>query len=249
MSGHNKWSKIKHKKGATDAKRGKIFTKLIRAITMAAREGGGEPEGNALLRNAIEKARASNLPKDKIDNAINRGIGDVDGVVYESLIYEGYGPGGVAIIVEVLTDNRNRTVAEIRQIFGKRNGNLGQDGCVAWMFELVGQLGIEAQLVEDEDIFMMTALEGGADDVEANDGLYLVTCSPESFSGLKQELEEAGFEGFTLAEIGRIPKNTVSVDGKEAQQVIGLVEALEDNDDVQNVYANFEIDDAILASI
>ena len=249
MSGHNKWSQIKHKKAATDAKRGKAFTKLIRQITVCAREGGGDPEANASLRLAIERARASNLPNDKIKLAIQRGTGSLEGVSYESLTYEGYGPGGVAVIAEVLTDNRNRTVAEIRHIFSKADGNLGQDGCVAWMFDSVGQLVIAADLVSDEDELMMVALDGGADDIVPDDDLFVVTCPPDQFIAVKRALQDAGFEEFQQAEITRVPKNTVKLEGKQAERVLKMVDTLEDNDDVQNVYANLELDEEVLRQL
>ena len=249
MSGHNKWSQIKHKKAAVDSKRGKAFTKLIRQITVSAREGGGDPDANSALRLAIERARAANLPNDKIDLAIKRGTGTLEGVSYESLTYEGYGPGGVAVIAEVLTDNRNRTVAEIRHIFAKANGNLGQDGCVAWMFDSVGQLVISADLVPDEDDLMMVALDGGADDVVHDDNEFIVTCPPEKFMSLKRALGDGGFETLEQAEITRVAKNTVKLEGKEAQRVLKLVDTLEDNDDVQNVYANLELDAEVLRQL
>ena len=249
MSGHNKWSQIKHKKAAADAKRGKAFTKLIRKITVAAREGGGDPDSNATLRLAIERARASNLPNDKIDLAIKRGTGTLEGVSYETLTYEGYGPGGVAVIADVLTDNRNRTVAEIRHIFAKANGNLGQDGCVAWMFDSVGQFVVSADLVPDEDDLMMAALEGGADDVVRDGNEFVVTCPPDQFMSVKTTLGDAGFKELEQAEITRVPKNTVKLEGKEAQRVLRLVDTLEDNDDVQNVDANLELDEEVLRQL
>lgn len=248
MAGHNKWSSIKHKKAATDAKRGKIFTKLIRKITVAAKEGGGDPDSNAQLRLAIDKARAANMPKEKVQDAIKRGLGTLEGVTYENIVYEGYGPSGVAMIAEVLTDNRNRTVAEIRHMFSRADGNLGQDGCVAWMFDVVGQFVISAGCVPDEDTFMMAALDAGADDVITEGDYVIVRCPPDQFIAVKSSLAEFGHAEFEQAELTRIPKNTIRVDGAEAKKVLNLMEALEDNDDVQNVYANFDISEEYLES-
>ncbi|MBN1947265.1 MAG: YebC/PmpR family DNA-binding transcriptional regulator [Bradymonadales bacterium] len=246
MSGHSKWSSIKHKKAALDSKRGKIFTKLIRAITVAAREGGGDPDSNATLRLAVDKARAQNMPKDSIEKAIKRGSGALDGANYESIQYEGYGPGGVAILVEVLTDNRNRTVADVRHIFTRANGSLGADGCVSWMFDLVGQIILAEDQVPDEDDLMLVALDHGADDIEHSEGQYVISCQPETLWGLKQALIEAGYTEIEQAEVTRVAKNTVNVEGKEAEQVIRLLTALEDHDDVQQVSCNCDIDDDLM---
>lgn len=248
MSGHSKWSTIKHKKAATDAKRGKIFTKLIRAITVAAKTGGGDPDANPPLRLAIDKAKAQNLPNDKIDKAISRGTGEIEGATYETLTYEGYAPGGIAVIAEVMTDNRNRTVAEIRNIFAKANGNLGQDGCVSWMFDLLGQIIVEGEQIDEDDL-MMAALEGGAEDVVREGDAFVVTCQPQQFDELKRSLVDAGFSDFVQAEVTQVPKSTIKVMGPEAEQVIRLVEALEDQDDVQTVHANFDIPDDELEAL
>jgi YebC/PmpR family DNA-binding regulatory protein len=248
MSGHSKWANVKHKKAAADAKRGKVFTKLSRAITTAAREGGGDPDMNPSLRLAIDKAKAQNMPNDNIDRAIKRGTGELDGVTYERIQYEGYGPGGVAVMVDVMTDNRNRTVAAIRHLFSKANGNLGQDGCVAWMFNTIGQVTLPASAVPDEDELMLVALEAGADDMTQEDDRYLIVCSTDALVALKEALHEAGFESFE-AEVTKVPQNTVDVSGKEAVQVYKLLMALEDQDDVQQVHANCDFDDDTLASI
>jgi YebC/PmpR family DNA-binding regulatory protein len=248
MSGHSKWSTIKHKKAAQDAKRGKLFTKLIRAITSAARHGGGDPDANPALRLAMDKAGAANMPKDTVERAIKRGTGELEGVHYEENTYEGYGPGGVAIMVEVLTDNRNRTVAELRNIFTKANGNLGQDGCVAWMFDSRGQVIIDKSDVADEDDLLMVAVESGADDMQEEGDQFVLTCSPESLEDLKKALREAELP-IAESELTRIPQNTVEVNGKEADQVLRLLEALEDQDDVQQVYANCDFSGETLAEL
>lgn len=242
MSGHNKWSTIKHKKARLDAKRGKLFSKLIKEITVAAREGGGDPDGNPRLRLALDKAKSANLPSDNVDRAIKRGTGDLEGVNYEQRTYEGYGPEGVAFVVECLTDNTNRTVAEVRHAFGKCGGNLGTDGSVSWMFDLKGQISVVGEGV-DEDELMMEALEAGADDVENDDGTFTVTTTPEEFNAVKTALEAAGFT-LESAEVTRVPQTTKAVDGKAGKQVVRLWEMLEDNDDVQNVYHNLEFDAA-----
>jgi len=245
MSGHSKWSSIKHKKAALDSKRGKAFTKLIGAITVSAREGGGDPNSNSVLRLAIDKARAQNLPKDSIEKAIKRGTGGLEGVNFETIYYEGYGPGGVAIMVEVMTDNKNRTVSEIRNMFQRANGSLGADGCVAWMFDLVGQIVLPAEQITNEDDFMMLALDHGADDVDNAEDEYVIRCQPEKLIGLKKALVDAGFADFDQAEVTRIPKNTIRVEGKEAGQVVKLLNALEEHDDVEQVSCNCDIDDEV----
>ena len=248
MSGHSKWSTIRHKKAAVDAKRGKAFTKLSRALTTAARDGGGDSEMNAALRLAIDKARASNMPNDNIERAIKKGTGELEGVTYESLTYEGYGPNGVAVMLDVVTDNRNRTVAEIRHIFSKVSGNLGENGCVAWMFDTVGQVALSEATVEDEDELMMVAIDGGADDVVQEEDQYLITCPPESLSQLTTALKENGYEELLQAEIVKVPKNTVNVEGKAAERILKMLMALEDHDDVQEVYVNCDIDDDAVAN-
>ncbi len=246
MSGHNKWSSIKHRKGAVDAKRGKIFTKLIKEITVAARQGGGDADANPRLRTAIAAAKAVNMPKDNIERSIKRGTGELEGVSYEELVYEGYGPGGVAVMVDILTDNRNRTAAEIRHIFSKGNGNLGESGCVAWMFDTRGLIVFEKANIDEEELFDL-ALEAGADDVEeiAEDGTIEVLTTPENFEVVKLAFDEKGWS-YVSAEITKIPQNTIKLEGKEAEQMLRLMEKIEDSDDVQNVYANFDIDMELL---
>lgn len=238
MSGHNKWSTIKHKKGAADAKRGKIFTKLIKEITVAAKLGGGDPDGNPRLRTAIDKAKDENMPKDNIERAIKKGTGELEGVTYEEITYEGYGPGGVAVLVEVMTDNRNRSVSDIRSIFTKCNGNMGETGCVSWMFDKKGLLIISKQV--DFDRLFEAALEAGAEDVSDQDEQYEVVTDPSGFMDVRNALTKAGFK-FESAEVTMIPQTMVQLEGKPAESMLRLMERLEDNDDVQNVYANFDI--------
>ena len=238
MSGHNKWSTIKHKKGAADAKRGKVFTKIIKEITVAAKMGGADPLGNPRLRTAIDKAKAENMPKDNIERAIKKGSGDMDGVTYEETTYEGYGPGGAAVLVEVMTDNRNRTVSDVRSIFTKCNGNMGEAGCVAWMFSKQGLIVFSKQ--NDFDKLFEAALEAGADDVVDEDEQIEVLTDPSSFIEVREELEKAGFK-YESAEVTMIPQTMVKLEGKQAETMLKLMDRLEDNDDVQNVYANFDI--------
>ena len=241
MSGHSKWSTIKRKKGANDAKRGKIFSKLIKEITVSARQGGGDPEGNPRLRTAIAAAKAENMPKDNISRAIAKGSGGVEGETYEEILYEGYGPGGVAVLVECMTDNRNRTVADVRHFFSKSNGNLGENGCVAWMFDKKGQILVDkATITEDE--LMEKALEAGAEDVIEDENEFQVLIDVEEFNDVRDSLEEQGVS-FLEASVSMIPKNTVEVtDEKIAVSILKLLENLEDHDDVQKVHANFDID-------
>ncbi|RII25931.1 MAG: YebC/PmpR family DNA-binding transcriptional regulator [Geobacter sp.] len=238
MSGHNKWSTIKHKKGAADAKRGKIFTKLIKEISVAAKLGGGDPNGNPRLRTAVDKAKAENMPKDNIERAIKKGTGGMEGVVYEEIVYEGYGPGGVAVLVEVLTDNRNRSVSDIRSIFTKCNGNMGEAGCVSWLFDKKGLIVFPKQT--DFDELFEAALEAGADDVADEEEQYEVLTDPTNFIEVREALEKAGFK-YESAEITMIPQTMVKLDGKNAENMLKLMDRLEDNDDVQNAYANFDI--------
>ena len=238
MSGHNKWSTIKHKKGAADAKRGKIFTKLIKEITVAAKLGGGDPNGNPRLRTAVDKAKAENMPKDNIERAIKKGTGELEGVTYEEIVYEGYGPGGVAVLVECMTDNRNRTVGEVRSTFTKCNGNMGETGCVSWMFDKKGLI-VFAKSADFEKLFE-TALEAGAEDVTDEEEQYEVLSDPSSFIEVRTTLENAGFK-YESAEITMIPQTMVKLDGKNAENMLKLMDRMEDNDDVQNVYANFDI--------
>ncbi len=244
MSGHSKWATIKRKKSAVDAKRGKIFTKLIKEITVAARMGGGDPDTNARLRTVVMKAKDANMPADNIKRAIQKGTGELPGVHYEEILYEGYGPGGVAVMVEVLTDNKNRTVSEIRHLFSKLNGNLGENGCVAWMFDARGLIAVDRSAV-DEDRLMEIVLEAGAEDVkEAGDTFEIVT-EPQAFETVKKAVEDAGIP-INLAEVTKIPQSTVRLEGKEAEQMLRLLSALEDNDDVNAVHANFDIDDQVI---
>ena len=246
MSGHSKWSTIKRKKGAIDAKRGKIFTSLIKELTIAARLGGGSPEGNPRLRTAVLAAKSENMPKDNIDRAIKKGTGELEGSVYEELTYEGYGPGGVAVMAEVLTDNKNRAAAEIRHIFSKNAGNLGDTGCVGWMFTRKGTIVYEKGTVDEEKL-MDIALEAGADDVTEDESTIVVTTDPKSFYAVKEEIDKrTDLPAYVVAEIAMIPQNTVELTGKEAEQMLRMMEALEDSDDVQNVYSNFDIPDEMM---
>ena len=241
MSGHSKWSTIKRKKGAADAKRGKVFTKIIKEIMVAARMGGGDANSNPRLRTAVLAAKAENMPKDNIDRAIKKGTGELEGVTYEEITYEGYGPGGVAMLVQVLTDNKNRTVADVRHIFSKHNGNLGETGCVSWMFENKGLVLVDKAGV-DEDKLLEVALDAGALDVRDNGKEFEVTVSPASYEGVKKKIEEMKFKP-TFAEVTMVPQTTVKLAGKEAEHMLKLMEGLEDSDDVQKVYANFDIAD------
>ena len=238
MSGHNKWSTIKHKKGAADAKRGKIFTKIIKEISVAAKLGGGDPGANPRLRTAVDKAKAENMPKDNIERAIKKGAGGMEGVTYEEITYEGYGPNGAAVLVEVMTDNRNRTVSDVRSIFTKCNGNMGESGCVSWLFDKKGLIAYPKSV--DFDKLFEAALEAGAEDVSEQDDQIEVTTDPSGFNDVKDLLEKAGFK-HESAEITMIPQTMVALDGKNAENMLKLMDRLEDNDDVQNVYANFDI--------
>ena len=249
MSGHSKWSSIKHKKGAADARRGKLFSKLSRAIIVAAREGGPDPDGNVALATAIQKARDNSMPKENIERAIARGAGSgADSESYETVTYEGYGPGGVAVLVEALTDNRNRTAAEVRHTFSKNDGNLGESGVVAWLFERKGVVLVNADSA-DEDELTLAAADGGADDVTVEGSSYQVTCPPEDLATVRAALEAAGIETES-AEVTMIPKTTVQIEAESAaKKLLRLMDALEDNDDVQDVYANFDIPEGILEAV
>jgi YebC/PmpR family DNA-binding regulatory protein len=249
VSGHSKWSSIKHKKGAADAKRGKLFSKLSRAIIVAAKEGGGDPSGNLALQNAIEKAKSYSMPKDNIDRAIAKGSGaDADASAFEVVVYEGYGPSGVAVIVEALTDNRNRTASDVRHTFAKNDGNLGGSGAVSWLFERRGIVMVDAEGV-DEDELMLAAAEGGAEDVERDGSSFEVTCAPEQLAAVREAVEAAGFS-VDAAELTMVPKTTVEVDDEnEAKKILRLIDQLEDNDDVQDVYANFDIPERVLEAV
>ncbi|MFH1478991.1 MAG: YebC/PmpR family DNA-binding transcriptional regulator [Candidatus Omnitrophota bacterium] len=246
MSGHSKWASIKHKKAATDSKRGKVFTKLIKEITVAARNGGGDVSTNPRLRTAIDRAKQANMPADNIDRAVKKGTGGLEGVTYEEFSIEGYGPGGVAIMVDVLTDNKNRTTAEIRNIFSKRNGNVAGAGSVAWMFEKKGYIEIDKSAAT-EDKVMDIVLDAGAQDMETQDAAYSVTTDPKDFEAVKKALEDSNIKVIS-AEITMIPKSTVKLTGDSVKQILNLVEELEDSDDSQNVYANFDIPDEEIGS-
>ena len=249
MSGHSKWSSIKHKKGAADAKRGALFTKLSRAIIAAAKEGGPDPAANLALQNSVEKARSYSMPKETIERAIARGSGaDAEGSSFETVIYEGYGPEGVGVLVEALTDNRNRTASEVRHLFSKFGGNLGATGAVAWQFERRGVLLVPMDGV-DEDELVLAAAEGGADDVELDGSTYQVTCAPEELRSVREAIEASGY-AVESSELSMVPKTTVAIrDESAARTVIRLVEGLEEADDVQDVYANFDISEAILEAV
>ncbi|MEX0673968.1 MAG: YebC/PmpR family DNA-binding transcriptional regulator [Gaiellaceae bacterium] len=246
MSGHSKWASIKHKKKATDAKRGQEFTKLTRAIIVAVREGGPDPASNLALQNAIEKARHASMPKDNIERAIARASGEgADAAAYEAVTYEGYGPGGVAVYVEALTDNRNRTASDVRHFFSKHDGNLGESGSVAWLFERKGVVLVPADGV-DEDELTLAAADAGAEDVELEESTYRVTCAPEQLAAVREALESAGFP-VEDAQPTMLPKTTVAVDDEAtARKIVRLLDALEENDDVQGVYANFDISEQLL---
>ncbi|MEZ4819613.1 MAG: YebC/PmpR family DNA-binding transcriptional regulator [Bdellovibrionota bacterium] len=245
MAGHNKWSKIKRAKGANDAKRGKIYTKLIREITVAAKAGGGDPDSNARLRTAIATARGENMPKDNIDRAIKKGTGDVGNVIYEEAVFEGYGPSGAAVIIDVLTDNRNRVVPEIRHALSKHGGNLGENGSVSWNFETKGYMTVEKDAF-DEDTLMEMALEAGAEDMRVDDDVYEIFTDPTEFVDVKTKLEAQNVP-FTSSQISKLPKTMVNLDGKDAEKMIKIIETLEDNDDVQNVWTNADISEEIMS--
>ncbi|MDA8560594.1 YebC/PmpR family DNA-binding transcriptional regulator [Nitrospinae bacterium] len=247
MSGHSKWSSIKHKKGAADAKRGKIFTKIIKEITVATRIGGGDPDGNPRLRTAIMGAKSKNMPVDNITRAIKKGTGELEGIQYEEHTYEGYGPGGAAIFLEAMTDNKNRTVSEIRAALGKAGGNLGENGCVGWMFEKKGLITVKAE-AKSEDELMELVIDAGADDLQTVDEQYEITTAVESFEAVRKALEDAGV-AMELAEITRIPQNTVSIDEKKGKALLKLMDILDDHDDIQKAYSNFDISDEVMAAI
>jgi YebC/PmpR family DNA-binding regulatory protein len=249
VSGHSKWAQVKHKKAAVDAKRGKIFTRIVKEISVAARLGGGDPDGNPRLRTAIEKAKEVNMPQENIKRAIMKGTGELPGMTYEETVYEGYGPGGTAILLEVFTDNRNRTVSEIRHIMTKHGGNLGEAGCVGWMFEKKGYILVEKTNI-DEDSLMSIALESGAEDLKNDPGedSYEIITAPEDMNKVKISLEADGVP-LSLAEITMLPRSYISLDGKSAEQMIRLIEALEEHEDIQNVYTNVDIPDEVMDRI
>lgn len=248
MSGHSKWSTIKRKKGAIDAKRGKIFTKLIKEITVAARLGGGDPTANPRLRAAILAAKTENMPKDNIERAIKKGTGGLEGASYEEILYEGYGPGGVAVLVETMTDNKNRTVADVRHYFSKSGGNLGESGCVGWMFDKKGVIVVEKGAISEEELLTL-ALDAGAEDVVEDDSTFQVTTAPEELEEVAEKLTAANLK-YVEASVSMVPKNTVEVaDEKTARSLLKLLENLEDHDDVQKVHANFDIPDELMEAI
>jgi YebC/PmpR family DNA-binding regulatory protein len=247
MSGHSKWSSIKHKKAATDAKRGKIFSKLIKEITVAARMGGGDPEANPRLRTAIQAAKSENMPKENIERAVKKGTGELEGVNYEESVYEGYGPGGAAVLIESLTDNKNRTVADIRHIFSKAGGNMGESGCVAWMFDKKGYIAVENKAVAEEAL-MEAALDAGAEDIREDDSNFEIITAPEDFEAVKTAIDGASIP-YLVAEVTMLPQSTTFLKGKEAEQMVKLMEALEDCDDVQKVYTNADIPEEIINAL
>lgn len=247
MSGHNKWSTIKHKKGAADARRGRVFTRLIKEITVAARMGGGDPNANPRLRTAIAAAKTENMPKDNIERAVKKGTGELEGTTYEESSYEGYGPGGAAVLVESLTDNKNRAVAEIRHIFNRHGGNLGENGCVAWMFSKKGYISVSPEAITEERL-MELAIEAGAEDVRQEDGVFEVITGPEDFESVKNALIENKVP-LEEAEITMLPNTTINLSGREAEQMVRLMDALEGADDVQKIHTNADIDDATLANL
>jgi YebC/PmpR family DNA-binding regulatory protein len=249
VSGHSKWAQIKHKKASADAKRGKVFTTIVKEISVAARLGGGDLSGNPRLRTAIEKAKEVNMPSDNIKRAIMKGTGELPGVSYEETVYEGYGPGGVAILIEILTDNKNRTSSEIRHIMSKNGGNLGEAGCVSWMFEKKGYIIIEKTKI-DEDTLMSVALDAGTEDMrnDPKEDNYEIITMPENMNNVKATIEASGIP-VSLAEITMLPKSYVTLDKKQAEQMIRLIEALEDHYDVQNVYTNFDVSDEVIAKV
>ena len=247
MSGHSKWSSIKHKKAAIDAKRGKAFTRVIKEITVAARMGGGDPAANPRLRAAIANAKTVNMPQDNVTRAIKKGTGELPGVSYEEFTYEGYGPGGVAIMVEIMTDNKNRTVAEMRHIFSKHNGNLGESGCVAWMFDKKGLIVVDTDKA-DEDQLMEIVLNAGAEDMRRNGDVFEIITLPEELLPVREAIDQEGIE-ISVAQVSRIPQSTVRLEGKHAEQMLKLMEKLEDHEDVQNVFANFDIPDEVMEQL
>lgn len=249
MAGHSKWAQIKHKKAHVDAKRGKLFSKIVKEIAIAARLGGGDPDGNPRLRAVMDKAKEANMPSDNIKRAIMKGTGELPGAAYEEWIYEGYGPGGVAILIEVLTDNKNRTVSEIRHLMSKNGGNMGEAGCVAWMFDKKGYILVDKTKV-DEDTLMLVALDAGAEDIknDPKEDNYEIITAPEEMTKIKAAVEAAKIP-VSLAEITMIPKSYVPLDEKAAEQMMKLVDVLEDHDDVQNVYANFDMPDEMIAKV
>lgn len=248
MSGHSKWANIKHRKGKADAQRGKIFTKIAREIIVAAKNGGGDPNANPRLKAALEKAREANMPNDNITRAIRRGTGEIEGAIYEEMIYEGYGPGGTAVLLELTSDNRNRTAGEIRYIFSRNGGNLGESGCVAWMFDRKGLIVLDQDTSYDEDEVMMTALEAGAEDVSFEDGVVEITTLPDDLNQVKENLLGNNYK-IASAELTMLPKNTIELDAENAAKMLKLMDLLEEHDDVQEAYSNFDISDEIMDAL
>ncbi|MCD6463373.1 MAG: YebC/PmpR family DNA-binding transcriptional regulator [Thermotogae bacterium] len=247
MSGHNKWANIKHRKAAQDAKRSQLFTKLIRELTVAAREGGGDPNSNPRLRSAIERAREANMPKETIEKAIKRGTGELEGVQYTEVMYEAFAPGGVAVLIRALTDNKNRTAQELRHVLSKNGGNMAESGSVGWIFERKGLITVPAGQIADMDEFMMLAIDAGAEDIKEQEDPVQVIVAPEDLTKVRDALTEAGYD--VKASLTYLPKNTVKVTGQDAEKLLRCLNALEDLDDVQEVYANFEIEDSELEAI
>ncbi|HBV97058.1 MAG: transcriptional regulator [Peptococcaceae bacterium BICA1-7] len=241
MSGHSKWATIKRKKAKVDAARGRVFTQLAKEILLAAKQGGGDPDGNLRLKNAIAKAKEANIPNDNIQRAIMKGTGELGGGSYEEILYEGYGPGGVAVMVEATTNNRNRTAGEVRHLFSKNGGNLGESGCVAWMFEKKGMIVIEKDTGADEDELMMAALDSGAEDVRVEDDVFEIITDPGVFDSVRDGLEEKGYQ-LAEAQVSMLPTNTVKIEGAQADQMLRLLDSLEELDDVDGVYTNFDMD-------
>ncbi|WP_181349702.1 YebC/PmpR family DNA-binding transcriptional regulator [Thalassobacillus sp. CUG 92003] len=249
MAGHSKWSNIKRRKGAQDAKRGKLFMKLAREIYMAARQGGGDPETNPNLRLAIDKAKANNMPNDNIDRAVKKATGDLSGVNYEDFVYEGYGPGGVAVMVKVLTDNKNRTAADVRHAFNKNGGNLGENGCVSFMFDRKGYLVVNRESHEvDEETFMLEVIEAGAEEMETQSDVFEIYAEPDTFSDVKASLKDKGYH-FQTAELTMIPQTYSHLGEEEAEKMLKLIDMLEDNDDVQDIWHNFDADEEVLEKL
>jgi len=247
MSGHSKWATIKHKKGALDAKRGKIFTRLIKEITMAAKSGGGDPDSNPRLRGAVAAAKAENMPQDNIKRAIQRGTGELPGATYEEITFEGYGPGGVAVLVDVTTDNRNRTVSEIRHVFGKNGGNLGEAGSVAWMFSKKGEIIVPKSATKEDDLMNIVLENGGEDLNDAQDNWEIIT-PPSAYEAVLEAIKKANLE-VIHSQVGMVPQNYIKLEGAAANQMIRLLEAIEDQDDVQNFYSNFDVDQKQLEEV
>jgi len=247
MSGHSKWASIKHKKVALDARRGKVFSKIAKEIIIAARDGGPNPDMNSRLRTAIQTAKAANMPAANIEKAIKRGSGELEGITYEEISYDAYGPGGAAILIQIVTDNKNRTASELRRIFSKKGGNIAGVGAVSWIFAKKGFIRVDRAKAEEEQLFLL-ATDAGAEDFTTETDAYEITCSPDDLESVKKQLQDNGVE-WDMASITYIPKNTVKVEGKDAQHLLALIEELEEHDDVQNVYSNFDIADEILAQI